>query len=89
MDATDKYRSDMDTLGHFIGDRCIVGPNEQARVADLWKKYKEWSQDNGERYPMMKRALGQRLEERGFPRQKISNAWWRLGIGVVESVQGQ
>ena len=83
--ATRSYRSDMDVLGDFINDYCVVGPREQATSAQLNRAYQRWCEKNGEA-PMGMRWLGLRLKERGFrvelKGRKRLRTW--IGIGLAE-----
>ena len=50
--ATAKYRGDMDRLGSFLEDCCVVGENVKGytRASDVFKRYKRWTVFNGSRY---------------------------------------
>jgi putative DNA primase/helicase len=63
-DATAAYRTEMDTFGKFLEDRCVVGPYKTATYAELYTAFKSWSEESGEKYPMTKTAFGLRLAER-------------------------
>ena len=83
--ATRSYRSDMDVLGDFMNDCCVLDPGAHAMSADLNRVYREWCTKNGET-PMSVRRLGLRLKERGLTVELRGNkrlrAW--IGIGLVE-----
>jgi len=42
-DATQDYRAEMDVLGGFIAERCIVDPGADATAAELYKSYTVWA----------------------------------------------
>lgn len=63
--ATAAYRSDSDAVGAFIAEECITTPGATCTAGELYAAYAAWAEDAGER-PMSKRALGLRLQERGF-----------------------
>jgi putative DNA primase/helicase len=63
VEATDEYRSEMDTLSHFVNDYCVVNPAARVATKDLYEAYKEWSEENGE-YVLAKNKFIQRLRER-------------------------
>jgi putative DNA primase/helicase len=81
VEATDKYFEDEDTLGRWIGERCIVasaGENSTAAeiarrreaftaTADLYRDYKSWASRVGEFIPAQKvlTAKLERLAEAG------------------------
>lgn len=70
--ATAAYRSDSDAVGAFLSEECIQLPSLTCAGADLYAAYTAWADEAGER-PMSQRALGLRLEERGFTRFKGTN----------------
>ena len=80
--ATENYRDEMDIIGGFIDEVCVVGPNERATAKDLYYKYTKWGEENGEK-PITQKAFGQRLSERGFHRKRgTGGAWQYLGVGL-------
>jgi len=74
-DATSKYREDMDVLGNFIGERCLINPAVQASIKDLYNAYVEWAKASGE-YVSSKVAFGQRLAEREFTKARGTKGVW-------------
>ena len=67
--ATDEYRSEMDLLGQFLEDSCIVanpGADEPiALLADIYTAYKRWCEAS-ELHPINRTRFGSALAERGF-----------------------
>jgi putative DNA primase/helicase len=72
--ATDAYRADMDLLGGFLTDRCVLEATATLTARDLYEAYLGWCHVAGERKPLSQRALGLRLLERGFRRVRRSDA---------------
>jgi putative DNA primase/helicase len=62
--ATAAYRTEMDVLGAFLQECCIVDPDSNVAARDLYAAYKLWCQENGERAETQRR-FGARLTERG------------------------
>lgn len=92
--ATAAYRSDSDAVGAFIAEECIELPSVTCAASDLYAVYSAWADDAGER-PMSKRALGLRLQERGFAPHKgtAGQRRWqgitpRGGSGVSDRFSG-
>ena len=81
--ATEEYRLEMDELGDFIGDRCVMGPEHQVTSNDLYNHYKTWCGENGYQ-PLAQRSLGARLAERGLVPVRIgplqNRGWTGLAI---------
>ncbi len=63
--ATAEYRTEMDTLAAFFGDRCVVHPRAESPATPLYRAYQEWCDENGESGESQRR-FGARLRERGF-----------------------
>jgi putative DNA primase/helicase len=82
--ATQQYRTEMDILAAFIDDCCTTMPKARVKAGDLYKVYVNWCDENGEN-AISQRRLGQKLDERGFIRQRtgIDGAWYRLGLGLL------
>jgi putative DNA primase/helicase len=82
--ATATYRADMDVLGGFFRDCCVLEPAARVASADLYQAYDAWCHANGER-PLSRRAFGQRLVERGFAQARTKDArlWQGLRLRTV------
>jgi putative DNA primase/helicase len=80
--ATAAYREDMDVLGGFLADRCVIDPGVRAKSRDLYATYGQWCEETGER-PLTQKTFGMRLAERGFEQERTaSHRWWK-GVGLV------
>lgn len=84
--ATKQYREEMDTLAAFLEDRCIVQKDRVAPATPLYKQYRFWCDDAGEK-PETQKMFGMRLRERGFTNAKITSGpnkdrkgWFGLGL---------
>lgn len=82
--ATAGYREEMDLVGGFLSETCVVDPRAWVSAADLYSAYQHWCDDNGER-PMSQKLLGGQLVERGFDRRKAGaeNRWHWYGVGLL------
>ena len=69
IEATREYRTDMDILGDFIADRCIIGPKNEVSNKELREAYSDWCRQNGEK-EISPKAFSTRLEEQGFVKLK-------------------
>jgi putative DNA primase/helicase len=83
--ATSDYRSEMDVLGAFLEECCVVADRAYVSSANLYRAYQSWLDDNGER-SVSQRSLGVALTERGFDRRKHGpdRRWHWFGIGLLE-----
>lgn len=82
-EATEAYRSDMDVVGRFIDDRCILGKDYRVKASELYKAYLSWCNDNNERTETQT-AFGRYLNSRGFEQYKSAGVW-RIGIGILST----
>jgi putative DNA primase/helicase len=81
--ATEEYRAEMDELGDWLGERCIVTPGAEALAKHLYASYTEWAEENGEKRPLSRKAFASALNERHFERKtgKGNYILWK-GIGL-------
>lgn len=88
VEATESYRNEMDALGEFIADRCVLFPGAQGSCKELYDAYSEWAGENGEKDVISKKMFTLRLLERGgIQRQRVGPSRTRgyQGIGLKGS----
>ena len=83
QDATKEYREEQDSLGQFIAETCMTGPNYTAVFTQLWGAYKLWG-EGGNEYIGSQTAFGRKLKERGYEKQKTNSKVIYLGIGLSQ-----
>lgn len=82
MNATNEYRSEMDILGVFLEDCCVIGPTVSVTVKLIYAEYEKWAEESGER-KISKKMFGNRLREKGFDRYAgTGNVQNWIGIGI-------
>lgn len=81
--ATEAYRGEMDVIGDFLDEHCLLGEDYVAKASSLYAGYKAWCEAAGE-MPLSQKAFGGRLTERGFQRTKKRSWWYWVGIGITE-----
>jgi len=69
LDATAQYLSEEDAITRWIEDECVTGNRQWGSSAQLWGRWKSWSETNNERTGSRK-SFGQELEKRGYTPQK-------------------
>lgn len=81
--ATEEYREEMDTVGNFIAERCVVSQEVKGTAKDLYREYSEWAEGNGEK-PMSQTRFGLALGERSFIKQptKTGITWKGIALRV-------
>lgn len=88
--ATGDYRVEMDLLGAFINDECIVTDMAYVGASQLYQSYTRWCDDNGER-AVTQMKFGVTLTERGFDRKKHGpeRRYHWFGLGLLTTDQGE
>lgn len=87
--ATAGYRAEMDSIGVFLEECCLVGQRLQATAAELYAAYGDWCEDSGE-HPLSQKRLGMQLTERRMVSDRCSYSGrkiWR-GIGLKSPTGG-
>lgn len=63
--AAADYRRDMDLLGEWIAECCVVGPGHKASAVQLWSSWRIWAEPRGElKLISSMRLLDRRLRAR-------------------------
>ena len=78
--ATAAYREEMDVIGAFIDECCVVNSNCKAKSGELYKAYGTWC-DEAKEFRHSQRRFGEVLTGRGFERFTSNGTWYR-GIGI-------
>lgn len=80
--ATQEYREEMDPLGDFLAESCVVGPKISGKATALYNAFRKWAEDSGETRPMSQTSFGTSLRERGFEKEKTRTGiiWWGIGL---------
>lgn len=89
MAATAHYRADMDDLGAFIDEHCVLDNRADVEAQELYAKYREWADHVGVR-AVARNVFGQQLQERGFESAKHhkTRRTVYLGIGLTPGSEG-
>jgi len=81
--ATNDYRSEMDVLTRFVSDCCTTATQRGTKSSELYKKYAEWSKDNGE-FALSQTKFSTRMQEKGFSKIRTSRGMVWEGIAIVD-----
>jgi len=79
--ATAAYREEMDYIGTFIKDRCIVAEGRKIPSGELYGAYREWAERSGED-TLTAKTFSLRLKARGFRGRHERTGSVILGIGL-------
>lgn len=80
--ATEGYREEMDVVGAFLAERCVMKVGARVASGALFTAYEGWCEENGER-PLSAKGLAMRLGERGLARARGTGGtrvWSGLGL---------
>jgi putative DNA primase/helicase len=64
-DATAEYRTESDSVGSFVDERCIVAEGLKVARSTLYQAYEEWAQNTGEQ-TLNGKAFATRMRGRGL-----------------------
>lgn len=81
VEATRQYRGEMDILGDFFEDRCILSPAAQETKKKLSQAYTGWCIRNGVK-EIGQKSFCSRLRERGIKDTHIKGQRGWAGIGL-------
>ncbi len=78
-EATAGYRSEMDTVGQFVEERCELVSSAAVSSSSLYETYRKHSNDTG-RSPVSQTMFGRTLSAKGFRAEKRSGRKYRVGL---------
>ncbi len=82
LQATDKYRKEMDLLAAFIDECCVIRSTARVASKALYEAYVQWCHDNAEE-PLTARTFGLRLKDKGFEQMRTNRFRGWIGIGLI------
>jgi putative DNA primase/helicase len=77
--ATEDYREDMDPVGCFLEDCCLIDREAETTTRGLYNAFEEWCKRSGVSV-MNVRRFGMRLSERGFLKVRLKNSRGWAGL---------
>jgi len=87
--AKNEWRTEMDQLGRFVEERCVVDDSLQVAGSTLYADYKRWTEESGEREVLSGTAFGRKMPGRGFAKKDTKRGVSYLGIALKnEEVEG-
>jgi putative DNA primase/helicase len=82
--STNEYREDMDILGPYFEENCVINEKAKVEAKRLYEDYKKWCYSNDE-MELKNRQFYRQLETRGFKKQRgTANKFFFFGIGLNE-----
>lgn len=94
VDAQMELRDDSNSARRWLRDCELVYVDPNGREDKRWKLFKEWHrmyreycQENGERYPQTSKSLGKLFREKGYATRKdASGVWYCIGQMGVDTL---
>jgi putative DNA primase/helicase len=81
-EAVRNYRDEMDQIGRFVSEQCVVGEGFQVRYRDIYSAYKKWADESGE-FVIAATHFGRKLLEReGVTKRDTRDSPVYCGIGL-------
>jgi putative DNA primase/helicase len=85
VEAVAEYKKEMDILGQWIEDECVLDGAARVQSSVAYGSYKDWAFTNGH-HVLSNNALGRRLKER-FGREKTRAATFYPGLRLKTHVE--
>ena len=83
--ATSQYRESQDVIAQFIAAKCVLNPNAEVRISELYSAYKYWA-DAAREFKMRERKFSDSLKKReGVQSTRKMDGTWYTGIGLIAS----
>lgn len=86
--ATQDYREEMDILGIYIKEQCIINPMVSVSSHDLFKDYKIWCEDSREK-PLTQNKFGRKNDGTGVQIEQIGNKSVEKGYWIEAGGRGR
>ncbi len=80
IEATGDYRHESDQVARFVEDCCVVGDSVQVKARRLYKAYREWVEEMGEK-TLSETAFGRRITQR-FQKDHKETGTVYMGVGL-------
>lgn len=86
--ATAAYKQEMDLLGDFLTECCVVRQGARAAAGALYEVYINWCKKNGES-ALSQKSLSIRLRERGFAPDRTGRVRYWVGLELTPAAEQQ
>lgn len=84
MMAVEEYQTEMDSIGRFIEECCIVGEDYKSKSSTLFNEYVKWCSENRE-HELTNVKFAQKLKEKGYIKTRFTNGIHYTGIGISDN----
>jgi putative DNA primase/helicase len=80
-EAVQEYREEMDQIGRFLSECCIILPTATAKGRAVYAVYKRWA-DSGGAFAITQTMLGRKLAERRIVKRHTEKGEMYVGLGL-------
>jgi putative DNA primase/helicase len=81
LQATQEYQAEMDTLGQWMEECCVISDGASAKASSLYISYHAWAERTNAP-PLNPTQLGFKLRGRGFQKEKKDFGNMYVGISI-------
>ena len=84
-EATEAYRNEMDVLGDFFDECCILNPLARVTKRDFYEAYVQWAERSRE--TVLSQRISMMMMEQGFTEVRLrakSERYWQ-GVGLADT----
>lgn len=79
MVATENYKVENDSFKRWFEERCKIAPNDIWKASYAYKNYRNWCEENCERYISQVR-FGEKIAEQGIAKERTKDGWYYEGV---------
>jgi putative DNA primase/helicase len=83
-EMTNEYKQESDPLKDFVDDCCKVDPMQVVGNSEIFKAYKDWSEENGDKYGLGRKRFSQALKAKGFEQFRDGNVRLWHGLCLID-----
>ncbi len=80
-DAVRDYREQMNQVGRFVGECCIVVPTASGKARQLYSAYRKWVEEAGE-HSLSETLFGKRLADSGIKKSRSESGMVYRGVAL-------
>lgn len=80
--AREAWKAEDDQVGRYLEERCVVGGEYQERAGELFKDYRRWCEESGEKTTLSASRLKSRLEQKGVVHREGKSGNSYFGVRV-------
>jgi putative DNA primase/helicase len=85
LQATKEYQEENDKVMQWINSNCVLGPDKSEKSGVLYRNFKEWATNSGEKTFISQNKFSERLTKKGFVRLNSTGNYPKFyGVGLLD-----